>query len=297
MSGSSTTVARSDPPTRTYKYLPPDRVDVITNGLIRYTQLGALNDPFEGKPNITSIVRDAEARKDLEALLPGETKKWYENLAPEIAAKLSFETFSALVQARASRIEPHFSAIINVLAPAMREVISQGLDRSVGVMSLSEVPDNLLMWSHYAANHTGFVLGFDSRHPYFNERKAESDELRHLRRVEYRDSRPSGPMTGFDGVAVLLVKSQHWAYEREWRIFRPLVDAEVVKQATPYPICLFRYPCAAVEEIILGANIRPSAKEVLAAAVASNQALGHVRFLQAVLDRGDFRLRIEDAAL
>jgi hypothetical protein len=295
MNASSTTVARSSPPTRVYKYLPPERVDVIADALIRYTQFGALNDPFEGKPNLTRIADDADALRKLKELLPGETKKAYETFAPEIRDKIPFEFFYASALARAKQIEPHYPAILNSLTPAVRDVIFQAL-RSIGILSLSEIPDDLLMWSHYAATHTGFVLGFDSRHPYFNERKAESDELRHLRRVEYRDSRPSGPMTGFDGVAVLLVKSQHWAYEREWRILRPLADAEVVQQATPHPICLFRYPGAAVQEIILGANIRPSAKEILAAALASNQTLGHVRLLQALLDGGDYRLRIEDSA-
>ena len=35
----------------------------------------------------------------------------------------------------------------------------------IGVLSLSEKRDNLLMWAHYAAQHTGFVIGFDSENP------------------------------------------------------------------------------------------------------------------------------------
>jgi len=30
-----------------YKFVTPDRADVIENGRIRFTQPGALNDPFE----------------------------------------------------------------------------------------------------------------------------------------------------------------------------------------------------------------------------------------------------------
>ena len=34
---------------------------------------------------------------------------------------------------------------------------------------VSEVPDSPLMWAHYAAAHTGFVVGFDSKHPAFQK--------------------------------------------------------------------------------------------------------------------------------
>ena len=33
--------------------------------------------------------------------------------------------------------------------------------KSIGVACLTEVPDSILMWSHYAQNHTGYCIGFD----------------------------------------------------------------------------------------------------------------------------------------
>ena len=33
-----------------YKYVVPDRIDVLENSLIRFTQANALNDPFEVDP-------------------------------------------------------------------------------------------------------------------------------------------------------------------------------------------------------------------------------------------------------
>ncbi|EQM49643.1 hypothetical protein D051_4091 [Vibrio parahaemolyticus VPCR-2010] len=38
----------------------------------------------------------------------------------------------------------------------MRDALIQGY------LSLSKTNKNILMWSHYAQNHEGFVLGFDS---------------------------------------------------------------------------------------------------------------------------------------
>jgi hypothetical protein len=49
---------------------------------------------------------------------------------------------------------------------AARELIDRHLN-TLGILSLSEVPDDLLMWTHYAANHSGFVLEFDDKHHWF----------------------------------------------------------------------------------------------------------------------------------
>ena len=36
-----------------------------------------------------------------------------------------------------------------------------------GVLCLTECPDNQLMWVNYAANHAGFVIGFNPKSPFF----------------------------------------------------------------------------------------------------------------------------------
>ncbi len=33
----------------------------------------------------------------------------------------------------------------------------------IGLFSLSADPYNILMWSHYSLNHSGFVIGFDTK--------------------------------------------------------------------------------------------------------------------------------------
>ena len=49
------------PPTL-YKYFGPDRINVLQNCLLRYSPLGAFNDPFEGQPEVTSLTTEARAR-------------------------------------------------------------------------------------------------------------------------------------------------------------------------------------------------------------------------------------------
>jgi len=141
------------------------------------------------------------------------------------------------------------------------------LDESFGVLSLSEIPDDILMWSHYANNHDGLCLEFDPNlHPKAFPR---------LNPVRYQDGYPYIP-TFFPIVADMLrakktakkdllldvanvlaenlknsaenatetrnaalsiarwfyVKSSHWCYEREWRALESgLGPVRVTKRA------------------------------------------------------------------
>ena len=45
-----------------YKYLPPERIDVIQNCKIRFTQYGDFNDPFELNANITKLAEENEIK-------------------------------------------------------------------------------------------------------------------------------------------------------------------------------------------------------------------------------------------
>ncbi|WP_430540204.1 DUF2971 domain-containing protein [Pseudomonas entomophila] len=39
------------------------------------------------------------------------------------------------------------------------------------------------MWAHYAASHSGFAIGFDTNHTFFNSRRSEHDEFFYLERL------------------------------------------------------------------------------------------------------------------
>ncbi len=41
--------------------------------------------------------------------------------------------------------------------------IQQGMSEIDGIVCMSEVPDDLLMWGHYTDSHRGFVAEFESR--------------------------------------------------------------------------------------------------------------------------------------
>jgi hypothetical protein len=61
-----------------YKYLSPERMDVLSRCRIRYTQPGAFNDPFEVKPYVTTISNVDAAESMVDDVLLDEIKKAYE---------------------------------------------------------------------------------------------------------------------------------------------------------------------------------------------------------------------------
>jgi hypothetical protein len=103
-------------------------------------------------------------------------------------------------------------------SPAFREAALEHAIARYGVLCLSEAPDSLLMWAHYADNHKGFCVGFDCSNP-------EAMPIGLAMQVEYVAERPQvNPLTLYQedpGDLVrqcFLIKSRHWEYEREWRL-------------------------------------------------------------------------------
>ncbi len=277
-----------------YKYLPPERLVVLSNGLIRYTQFGAFNDPFDGHPNFTALSTNDDLMEKMAQILPEEIKRAYESLPQDKQAQMPYELFRSLALWRAKEVAPAIMKNMVDITPLVQNLLRENLDKHVGALSLSEVADNVLMWSHYSGGHAGFALGFDARHPYFNARLSEVDEFRHLRRVEYRNERPNAPLSSLSGVEMFLVKSTDWAYEKEWRIMRPLADSETVADAQPLPAHLFRYPIDAIKEIIFGAKMLPSTKSALLEVLVAQPALQHVVLKQASIDQQTYGVRLTD---
>ena len=71
-----------------FKYIRPERIDIIHNLEIRFTQPDALNDPFELRPHINSLIAEADVLENLPESpmdLRPMVKQAYE-LLPELKA-------------------------------------------------------------------------------------------------------------------------------------------------------------------------------------------------------------------
>lgn len=81
---------------------------------------------------------------------------------------------------------------------------------------------------------------------------------------------------------MLYTKYAQWAYEREWRIIRPLKEGTEVSSGK---FC-FDVPANAVRYIIFGCRTTPTQQTEIRAFIAANPTLSHVRFKSARLVAG-----------
>lgn len=97
-----------------------------------------------------------------------------------------------------------------------------GLKTSIGVACFSETRDDLLMWTHYAGNHSGVCIAYSTKRLIDGLSETVS-----LVRLGYGDAPPlvsSNEALNAERAArkILSQKKLNWAYEREWRVLGPV---------------------------------------------------------------------------
>lgn len=106
-------------------------------------------------------------------------------------------------------------SLVNVLQDKLNSSMSEVKD-SVRVVCLSEVYDSILMWSHYAQNHTGFCIEYD-----FEENNMFYKRLYPVKYTTDRYAISKADMSNSNTrwiYKTICSKSDVWSYEKEWRI-------------------------------------------------------------------------------
>lgn len=274
-----------------YKYLSQTRIDVIEKNMIRFTQYGDFNDPFELNPNIDKLAEEDEIKNLVGKNFAKLIEEEYDKNAI-ISAFISKENFIHLARNKEESIKNLVVDIEPYIASLLPNMLQQTTNSLLGALSLSEICDHELMWSHYADEHKGYVIGFDSSHSFFNQKKSPEDELRHLRKIEYRKSPPVINLMKTNASEMFFVKSSKWEYEVEWRMLLPLSDSRKVLDKEPYPIHLFKFPIQAIKTIILGARISDKNRESIKS-ILKKDKFSQIKLFQAYLDRSSYGIFIK----
>ena len=94
---------------------------------------------------------------------------------------------------------------------------------SIVLACFSKSYDKILMWSHYAEDHKGFCLEFDTSYAPFSYTGRDFDSI--LRKVEYKKSFPKISLKKWmdtGGVQTLFPLAERkwidWRYEEEYRV-------------------------------------------------------------------------------
>ena len=172
---------------------------------MKFTSPSEFNDPFDCDPEMDERKHLKYIREERKDLLKKVGNSW--RLSP------------------AERIQKKGVMLKNLEIAFKNGEFGQKAVNGVGICSLSRDPLNLLMWAHYAKDHTGFVIEFciplQSQTYYEEDAKKEAINWLVPLEVKYEKEKPIISPYDDDGVngdKRFLIKGHDWEYEQEERV-------------------------------------------------------------------------------
>lgn len=273
-----------------FKYFHPDRTDVLRDANIRYSSPASLNDPFELKPHILAVAENMfdNSNSNLissNVLIKNHAEKMVE-LRNYIKEKILKKEMS---EVQSSMVFEYLKYSNERVVSAIQTSMETAFNENIGILCLSETPDNLLMWSHYAHSHQGFVVEFDAMNPYFQ------NDLNRFKKVAYTENRLNTNLTNFDEIDPFFTKGKEWNYENEWRVIDYLNNANTILHVEANAIHLFEFPKSIVKSIIFGCKLSDSKKYEIREILNNTPEYSDVICLQADIHKSKYELVFEVA--
>ncbi len=248
---------------------------ILTDNVAYFASARKFNDPFDcAIPPRLDIATDEEYMSFCRERLPETNPEWDEARVDAEATELCesgiFKDDKRLAQVHDELQKDKYSKF--------------------GLFTVSEVKDNLLMWSHYSDSHKGFCVGLDSDvlRKHFktleeNDKVLVEDPVEELC-VEYYAEYPAWNTFEGDDKEWLFqqfrTKSADWGYEREWRY--------ILMRKTDEPLVI---PKEAIVEVILGCEMLEEHKTDIKNVLRENAI--HAKLYQAVKSKSAFALEFD----
>jgi predicted Fe-S protein YdhL (DUF1289 family) len=266
-----------------FKYLTGDTAKlVLQNRKLKWSAPTQFNDPFDHQTALIFQFGSDEFQErfvtSLEEIVFGPAEPEFEEIS--MAGKLFLllrrngraqDREEVLARIRAGAADS--SAKIPEYEQNINGLLADQLTNS-RVLCLSEVHDNVVMWSHYADEHRGAVLKL-------NCVDEIDDNFLAARPVQYVEEFTKFP-TAEEWVNHLLgirlidygqlffdaayLKHQDWAYEKEWRIHIPILDGSEPKDGVSY----YEKDGRVFGALYLGCRMSDDEKQELLAIVAQH---------------------------
>ncbi len=241
-------------PTYFYKYkrIDEEHLDyssrIFTHNELYFSTANEFNDPFDCRFRYKLNGSEADRVKFLKRI----QKEKY----PYRSRR---ERRSEIVQLRREIKSPGYEE-------SFQQDLREGVISKWGIYCLSAVPDDILMWAHYADGHRGFCLEFlnDPNDQFHAKRQPNDPDFRSHPclfpyEVEYSEEYPVINPLSEDyaddekiGRKAFLTKATQWQYEKEWRI---LGDNN-----TPGP---HQFPSRFLTGIIFGCKMSDAHKDMI----------------------------------
>ena len=207
-------MTESELPKTVFRYRPPTKyafAELATNS-IWMSSVEDFNDPFEFQFNVGDFADTPENRAFAAESLVDE---YPPEFAEEIKALMNVQDWDEMER-----------------APLKSGEFLSGLLPKSGVCCFSEICDSYLMWGHYAASHTGFVVEYRTdSFPLSEIQPVRYGEQFHV--VDYKEMIRALPDLY---EKIMTHKGHQWAYEQEYRLIHKGRESKVSLPIEPSAI-------------------------------------------------------------
>src|SRR5713101_6160820 len=245
-----------------YKYCRDYGVRFIENRKLQFSPPIDFDDRFELRPQPGDPTLSIE---DSNVLLDDDRRMrvWYESTK-------SRTPFDKWLSAR--RGSPtKFNLEVSKVMPAAIERYCPGalanISNEYGMACFSEIPSDVRMWSHYADEHKGVVVGLDTDLLGINLRPVRCKS----ERVAFTASQFANPKISWV-VELLTTKSEDWEYQKEWRAIS-LFGKPPLKLDEELGAHVFEVSREAIKRVLIGCNATASTVAAVQTALANTALL------------------------
>lgn len=180
--------------------------EILQDQKLWHATMSSFNDPFEGIVEVDKAIGDG-------ALLGHVIHRHLrDGHSIEEALKIVQQDYLDGAGGITQEVRDRISDVCNEF---------HSKNNTLGVLSLTEDPLSILMWSHYGDSHKGICIGFEREETGI----MGNDDV--CKPVQYSSVYPHPTVNDLlmrDGTASKLTmqsKANQWAYEKEWRLCRP----------------------------------------------------------------------------
>lgn len=272
-----------------YRYYKAEfGLNALNNLELRTSIPNSLNDPFELSPNIDTT-QFTQQRCETFLRADHNVEMWYqlEGRQRGFTSKKQFKRWYLKdIPRRAAALLPNVPTNVEDARKAFADTFSEHWR----IVCTSRTAESVLMWSHYADNHSGLVIEFTTTEPPFSQ---IGDDC--ILTVVYSDKKAeyfhSNKLPQFlkRMFTVAATKARDWAYEQEIRIVvAPSPKTLRADQFLPLSP-------RSITAVFLGCRSSPATKTSVHSALRRPE-LGHVRLLQAELHPSEYALNFTPSA-
>lgn len=264
---------------RVFKYCNENGILILENSCIKFLDVTKSNDPFDCMPSVNSSTTSRLATR-----LNLQPKNNLHNIANQLAKQMGFN-----------------KKWIKKKRKMYFEQINRGdkfhknftiKEREIYLLSLTTNYNSLLMWSHYANEHKGLLIEFETD-GWLDSDISKPNEMLRLRNVEYRSKRPIFNPSQEVDPSIYLVKDESWKYEAELRVF---LKSNSLEYDPKRQIFTYNIQPKSIKTIVLGCNASGDLKK-RAIQIKKSPNFSHLKLKQSKPDPIHFKFNYEKIKL